>query len=210
MARTRSRRVANGEGQAFVTCRLCRKEFKFITWRHLERIHGWDRAELAGRYLRRFPSARLVSLETLARKRRSLRSTFDRKGRSWTRGRLQDLVLSRRRPKLPLNAGAVERDCESAYQMARLLFGSWRALLESCGIANASVAHRLRWTPERVLKGIRAAKTSGWDLSYSGMLRRDSRLLAIGASTFGNWSKALEAAGIDPGHYMPRAKPRSR
>lgn len=90
--------------------------------------------------------------------------------------------------------------------MARRLFGSWKALLESCGIGYESVAQRVRRTPEGIVKKIRTAKKLGWDLSYTGMLRRDSRLLASGATFFGNWSRALEAAGIDPDLAMARVR----
>ena len=81
-------------------------------------------------------------------------------------------------------------------------------LLKTCGISYESVAQRVRQTHEGILKKIRAAVTLGWDLSYSGMLRHDSRLLANGASYFGNWSRALVAAGINPRRNMVRAKTR--
>jgi len=142
MTRTGPRR--KGADDAFVRCRICGEDYRFISWRHLAFAHGWDSPDALKDYRRLFPSARLVSPETIRRARASQRRRFDRTGRTWSLKRLQDLIRTRLRRGLPLHASSVKRDCESAYTHARRWFGSWKALLKSCGILSSRVALRIR------------------------------------------------------------------
>jgi len=200
---SRRKRSREGDTAAFVRCRLCGREYRFINW-HLVYTHGWDSPDAAEEYRRRFPTAPLVSAETRRRARASQRRHFERLGRSWTQQRLRDFVRHRRAEGLPLNVGAIERDCETAYAAARHLFGSWKNLIESCGLPYRKIAQRVRWSRQALLDEIRWAFQNGLDMSYAGTLKRDSALLATANDRFGKWSSALKAAGIDPRLAMQR------
>jgi hypothetical protein len=71
----------------------------------------------------------------------------------------------------------------------------------------AEIESRLQpWTKQRVIEKIKKRKTSNKPLGYSAV-RRDNRLLVSAACYhFGNWSRALEAAGLNPAEFKYQLK----
>jgi len=62
------------------------------------------------------------------------------------------------------------------------------------------------WINERILEGLKERLRNGKEMSYSALAREDKRLLAASVSRYGNFTKALEAAGIDSSVYR-KVKP---
>jgi lipase chaperone LimK len=54
-----------------------------------------------------------------------------------------------------------------------------------------------RWSKERILEVIHARQREGKPINYSAIRREDSALISAARRYFGNWSKALLAAGVD-------------
>ncbi|HOY63795.1 MAG: hypothetical protein BWY28_01675 [bacterium ADurb.Bin236] len=56
---------------------------------------------------------------------------------------------------------------------------------------------RVKWTKEKIVKRILSLHKLGEDLSNSNVKRIDGALVGAATAYFGNWSAALEAAGLD-------------
>jgi hypothetical protein len=56
---------------------------------------------------------------------------------------------------------------------------------------------RVKWTKEKIVKRILSLHKLGEDLSNSNAKRIDGALVGAATSYFGNWSAAIEAAGLD-------------
>ena len=65
-----------------------------------------------------------------------------RKCRRWTKADILREIASRRRARLPLNAGAVMRDWQQLYTFARRRFGSWDHALFAAGVDVAATRKR--------------------------------------------------------------------
>jgi len=81
-------------------------------------------------------------------------------------------------------------------------FKSYRNAVEKAGIDYAEVSRRPRWTKQHVIAAIKAAKRKGQDLNWASVTKRRDELgkagfAAIQGRLFGNWNRALHAAGLD-------------
>ena len=65
-----------------------------------------------------------------------------RKCRRWTKADILREIASRRRARLPLNAGTVFRDWQQLYTFARRRFGSWDRALSAAGIDVSAIRKR--------------------------------------------------------------------
>ena len=82
-------------------------------------------------------------------------------------------------------------------------FGSWRKAVEAAGINYDKSVRRIpRWTKERIIETIRAARKDGVDLSWTSISKHSGysgmAYAAIRNSRFNSWDDALRAARIDP------------
>lgn len=197
----RIRRRKQGEGVDFVTCRLCGKALLWVTPSHLMGPHGWTTPHPQEEYKRRFGVARTDCLRTARKRERHSALALALRGRLWSRERLRGLVRDRLRRGLPVNLGAVERECPTAPREAVRFFGGWTGLLEDCGLKVEEILLRRRWTPSAVLAAVRAAGRRGEELSDAAARSRDPGLHAAAISRFGSWDGALRAAGLDPSRF---------
>lgn len=87
------------------------------------------------------------------------------------------------------------------------LFGSWREALEEAGV-EAPASRPRKWTLERIVVEVRRLASEGQDVSYAAMRGSSPRLVqaAYRHPELGNWSKALEAAGLAPEKYQKRKR----
>jgi hypothetical protein len=87
------------------------------------------------------------------------------------------------------------------------LFGTWRRAIAEAGVA-APVVRARRWSVERIVAEIRRLAGDGNDTSYSEARRVAPALVsaAYRHPELGNWSKALEAAGLSPEGSRPRER----
>ncbi|MDP6723165.1 MAG: hypothetical protein QGF59_31175 [Pirellulaceae bacterium] len=78
-------------------------------------------------------------------------------------------------------------------------FHSWRRALAAAGLAPEELlaARGNRWSKERIIELIHARQREGKPINYSAIRREDSALISAARRYFGNWSKALLAAGVD-------------
>ncbi|HVF11395.1 MAG TPA: hypothetical protein VNA16_11355 [Abditibacteriaceae bacterium] len=76
-------------------------------------------------------------------------------------------------------------------------FLSWRAAIAAAGLDIDAVAHYKYWTPERVLREIKAYHKAGHALSSKAMQDRDQSLFCAARRRFGSWDNALVAAGFE-------------
>jgi len=82
-------------------------------------------------------------------------------------------------------------------------FGSWRRAVEAAGIDYARGVRRIpKWTKDKIVGTIRAARDSSVDLSWTNVSKHPRysgmAYAAIRNSRFGSWDEALRAAGINP------------
>ncbi|MEM9399078.1 MAG: hypothetical protein AAF984_02620 [Verrucomicrobiota bacterium] len=76
-------------------------------------------------------------------------------------------------------------------------FGSWKAALESAGLAAEEIYRYRSWDEDSILEEIRNLKELGADLSSKVMDEIANPLIATARRRFGNWGTAVEKAGID-------------
>lgn len=85
------------------------------------------------------------------------------------------------------------------------LFGGWREAIAQAG-ATAPEGRARNWTVERIVAEVRGMAAQGRDLSYSGALEANPRVVAAAYRNpeLGNWGRALEAAGLAPEAHRRR------
>jgi hypothetical protein len=81
-------------------------------------------------------------------------------------------------------------------------FKSYRRAVEQAGIDYATVLRRPRWTRGKIIALIKSARRRGEELHWSAVTRRRDELgkaafAALQPRLFGNWHRALHAAGLD-------------
>jgi len=116
--------------------------------------------------------------------------------RRWTRDGVIREIHSRRDQGLTLVG--IWRAEPPLYNAAKRHFGNWRNALLAAGI---EVKPRRRWTHQSVIDAIRDRHAQGLPLSRAWA--EDKPLFRAAVKKFGNWEKALRAAGLQP-------KPRRR
>ena len=96
-----------------------------------------------------------------------------------------------------LTEGAVLHEAPDLHQAASELFGTWETALRYAGFDPRRLAAMQAYTPEHVLRKIRRLCRSGYSLKAVDNMRRDRRLYDTARRHFGDWRKALQAAGIN-------------
>ena len=82
--------------------------------------------------------------------------------------------------------------------IARNHFGTVRSAVAAAGIDPESFFQRKRWSREMILAAIGERHKRGLPLLPSVVEKEDCALVSAAARVFGNWRKALLAAGVDP------------
>lgn len=120
---------------------------------------------------------------------------------TWSRERILRHILEREADGLPLNTGGEGID-KQLYSAARRIFGSWRNAILAAGITPEHVLTWDRWSPARILAKIRAISRRQRPLTTDQVDRRYRNLASAARRHFGSWSKAVVAAGVDPGRMQ--------
>ncbi len=81
-------------------------------------------------------------------------------------------------------------------------FGSYRDAVIAAGINYADITRRPRWTRARIIQLIKQARRRNEPLNWAAVIRRSDELsraafAALQSRLFGNWDRALQAAGLD-------------
>lgn len=192
-ARRRFRRSDYPGEEESVRCRLCRRDFKAISFSHVRYRHGIDLAE----YLERFPRTNISSAGTRQKLSDRVRAHLERQGRLWTKARVKDETLRLWRQRRHLNAQTVYREARDLYEAACSLFGSWDKALRAAGLRPIDVRRNRKWSPREVVRVIREVQRAG-QLKYgSKLLRRRPELVQAAVKAFGSWRAALSEAGLE-------------
>lgn len=121
--------------------------------------------------------------------------------RKWTAERIIAAIQDRYVQGRSLSQGAADQDV-ALISAARTHFGSWNAARQAAGLP---VQPRRRRTHEELLSEIRDWHRRGLPLNV--VRRRNHALYTAASRRFGNWSRAVAAAGLtdstDPRHATP-------
>lgn len=112
-----------------------------------------------------------------------LKSTF----RSWNRETVIEAIRDRQRRGLPLKR--ISKDDPGLYQAGVSRFGNWRAALIAAGLTP-----RKSWSKQATIVAIHKRQRQGLPLHTTW--KHDPSLYSTAKQYFGNWHRALEAAGL--------------
>lgn len=110
--------------------------------------------------------------------------------RTWSKEAVLEAVLTRHRQGLRLTQ--VWADDTGLYSVAKKHFGTWSNTLRAAGLPPT----RKQWTKDLVVEEIQAWHRQG--VAISSISRQDMRLTVTAIRLFGNWHRALRAAGFKP------------
>ena len=103
----------------------------------------------------------------------------------------------------------IAKSYPSLYVKACKAFGSWRNVVEACGLDYESSRNNKKWTRDRIVREIKKIGTDGGCLRPS-FLRKSgmTKLVSAAEYHFGSWRRAVETCGLD--YSFGRRKKRIR
>jgi len=116
----------------------------------------------------------------------------------WSDAKVLRMLREARKLGRPLSSGEARHGMGRLYKAAIKHFGSWKHALTQAGIAYEEVSRRgpfETWTRERILDEIQMLRRRGKDRDYLFLRTHHSKLYAAARNHFGNWARALGAAG---------------
>jgi len=117
----------------------------------------------------------------------------------WTREKIIREILRRESAGLSLSLGSSrEGDDSKLYQAGSRVFGSWGNAIRAAGIAPERTKTHDLWTPSKILTRIRTLSRRKNPPRPGELKRRHAYLMHAARKCFGSWTKAVEAAGVDP------------
>jgi len=125
----------------------------------------------------------------------------------WTTDRVIQSIEARRERGHSLKAKAVGKEDCRLLGASQRLFGCWYKALRAAGLTPTEIREiqRRKWTRALVVERIGRRQEEGKALNAAAVLKDDAKLLNTGTKIFGNWARALRAAGLDP-KIIQRAK----
>jgi hypothetical protein len=197
----RPRRQAPGH----VTCRLCRKEFKAITFRHLRNVHGYEGDHPILDYKDRFRLRTAMCLESRQKISAAKDTFWARQGQHWTPRKVVAEIRRLRRAGKRLSCKDVP---VRLYEAARRLFGSWEQALAAARLDYEEATGTRRWDRAKVVAEIKKLAARNAPLHASHVEGHFPQLFHAATRQFPrSWARALRAAGLDPEeHRMPRGR----
>jgi hypothetical protein len=121
----------------------------------------------------------------------------------WTREQIIRELIRREAAALPLYAGKKSDVDPALHQSAIRVFGSWRNAITTAGIPVELAISHDRWPPAKILAGIQTIARRKTPLRPKELRERYGKLSSAARRTFGSWSRAVIAAGIDPAKLRP-------
>jgi len=117
-------------------------------------------------------------------------------GKKWRPAKILTIIRNLARRRHPLNVTQIEHRYGGMYTAARRLFGSWSKAVLAAGVDPTTFRGVVPWTRERVIEGILIRALRNEPLAARSIQPRT--LVEAGRRFFGDWSTALEVAGLDP------------
>jgi len=114
----------------------------------------------------------------------------------WFPEMVQHHILSRH-GKEDLNSRYYSTTYPDVYAAAERTFGSWGEAIESCGLDYSLIKKYKSWTRQSVRDEIRRLAKAGEPLFSQHTQDHHKPLYMAAIKRFGNWSKALQSAGVD-------------
>jgi len=105
--------------------------------------------------------------------------------------------IMQREGKEPLNSYYYATNYPDVYAAAERIFGSWGEAIESCGLDYSLIKKYKSWTRQAVLDEIRRLSKEGEPLFSQNAQKQHKPLYMAAIKRFGNWGKAIQAAGVD-------------
>ncbi|MFA6103311.1 MAG: hypothetical protein WCV67_15685 [Victivallaceae bacterium] len=105
--------------------------------------------------------------------------------------------IMQRNGKEPLNSYYYATNYPDVYAAAERIFGSWGEAIESCGLDYSLIKKYKSWTKQAVLDEIRRLAKEGEPLFSQNAQKQHKPLYMAAIKRFGNWGKAIQAAGVD-------------
>ena len=113
----------------------------------------------------------------------------------WTKVSVVEAILVRQQAGEPLYCLAAAQRTPRLYDAARRCFGSWHQALCAAGIDPESVRRKRRpWTSEEIIACLKLQARGGEDISRPS--HHPESFVKAARRLFGNWDKALDAAGV--------------
>ena len=186
-----------------VRCLLCGERYRLITPTHLWHRHRWRDDHPALAYKERFGVPTVWSRASRRAMSVSLRTHYDRKGRTWTKARVVEGIRRLARAGKPLRFSAVSRSSPEIYWTAQRLLGSWKSACRAAGLRPGDWPE---WTRERVLDAIRERHRSGKRVHWKAVWDGGKSLYWAAQRYHGSWKSALRAAGVPRESWSVAAK----
>jgi hypothetical protein len=114
----------------------------------------------------------------------------------WFPEMIQQHILNRR-DKEQLNSHYYATTYPDVYAAAERIFGSWGAAIEACGLDYNLIKKYKSWTRQTVLDEIKRLTQESEPLFSQNAQKRHKPLYMAAIKRFGNWGKAIQAAGVD-------------
>ena len=114
----------------------------------------------------------------------------------WFPEMVQHHIMSRH-GKEDLNSRYYSTTYPDVYAAAERTFGSWGEAIESCGLDYSLIKKYKTWTRQAVLDEIRRLAKAGEPLFSQHAQDHHKPLYMAAIKRFGNWGKAIQAAGVD-------------
>lgn len=118
----------------------------------------------------------------------------------WTKERIVKEIRRYRRSRTALNTMAIILHDRNLYSAGRKYFGSWRAAIEAAGMDYDEIkVRRMNYTLEEIKSALQRLHKSGRLLLAMEMKKnpKHKTLYTSCVTHYGNFQKAVEAAGID-------------
>lgn len=114
----------------------------------------------------------------------------------WHPEMIENHILQRN-GKEPLNSYYYATNYPDVYAAAERIFGSWGDAIEACGLDYSKIKKYKSWSRQTVIDEIRKLAKAG-ELLFSQNAQNNYKPLYMAAiKRFGNWGKAIQAAGVD-------------
>ena len=114
----------------------------------------------------------------------------------WFPEMVQHHIMSRH-GKEDLNSRYYSTTYPDVYAAAERTFGSWGGAIEACGLDYSLIKKYKSWTKQSVLDEIRRLAKEGEPLFSQHAQNHHKPLYMAAIKRFGNWGKAIQAAGVD-------------
>jgi hypothetical protein len=129
----------------------------------------------------------------------------------WTKGTIIALIKSARRRGVALHWSAVShrRDELGRAAFAALqprLFGAWHRALQAAGLDADDVAQYRRWDRNTILFELKSLARDDESMNSGALQKEDPGLHAAAVRHFGDYDRALRAAGLEPARVRRRLR----